>query len=178
MSSAKLDATAQRWVSRLAAFDFDVQYRRGQSNANVDALSRMSNQEVTEVLQTCPQQVRSSEPRHGVGQPTQDPVNPTAQSTSASEKPQSEPPTLNEPYRDVGVESLPAMTKQEIRAGQKEDPVIGPVLHCKSLNQKPSRSERISGGGQVCLLLKDWRRLVIRDGIMYRCTAKGEQWSS
>ena len=168
MSSAKLDATGQRWVSRLAAFDFDVQYRRGQSNANADALSRMSNQEVTEVLQTCPQQVRSSEPRHGVGQPTRDPVNPTARSTSASEKPQSEPPTLNEPYRDIGVESLPAMTKQEIRAGQKEDPVIGPVLHYKSLDQKPSRSERISGGGQVCLLLKEWRRLVIRDGIMYR----------
>lgn len=29
-------------------------------------------------------------------------------------------------------ESLPAMTKQEIRAGQKGDPVVGPVLHFKS----------------------------------------------
>lgn len=63
MSSAKLDATGQRWVSRLAGFEFDVQYRRGQCNANADALSRMSTQEVTEVFQTCPQQVRSGEPQ-------------------------------------------------------------------------------------------------------------------
>uniref|UniRef100_A0A8P4KEB8 ribonuclease H n=1 Tax=Dicentrarchus labrax TaxID=13489 RepID=A0A8P4KEB8_DICLA len=61
MSSAKLDATGQRWVSRLSAFDFDIQYRRGRSNGNTDALSRMSNQEVTQVLHTCPQCVRANE---------------------------------------------------------------------------------------------------------------------
>ena len=168
MSSAKLDATGQRWVSRLAAFDFDVQYRRGQSNANADALSRLSNEEVTQALQTCPQQVMSSKPVNDVGQSTQDPENSTSRGTSASEKFGSESLRPNERYRDVGMESLPAMTKQEIRAGQKEDPVIGPVLHYKSLDQKPSRSERISSGRQVCLLLKEWKRLVIRDGIMYR----------
>lgn len=37
MTSAKLDATGQRWVSQLSMFDFDIQYRRGQNN--VDALS-------------------------------------------------------------------------------------------------------------------------------------------
>lgn len=95
---------------------------------------------VTEILQTCPQQVRSSGPRQGVGQHTQDPVSPTSQGTSASEKPHSQPPGHNEHFRDVGMKSLPAMTKQEIHVGQKEDPVIGPVLHYKSLNQKPSRS--------------------------------------
>ena len=57
MTSAKLDATDQRWVSHLSIFDFDVQYRRGQDNA--DALLRMSNREVTKVLQTCPQRVKT-----------------------------------------------------------------------------------------------------------------------
>uniref|UniRef100_A0A3P9J0P0 Gypsy retrotransposon integrase-like protein 1 n=1 Tax=Oryzias latipes TaxID=8090 RepID=A0A3P9J0P0_ORYLA len=168
MSSAKLDATGQRWVSRLAAFDFDVQYRRGQNNTNADALSRMSHQEVTQALQTCPHQVRPSEPGHGMEEPTQGPRDPTHQSMPVSEKPKCESREPNEAYGDVGMESLPAITRQEIRAGQKEDPVIGPVLHYKSLNQKPSRNERLSGGGQVCLLLKEWKRLVIRDGIMYR----------
>ncbi len=165
MSSAKLDATGQRWVSRLAGFEFDVQYRRGQSNANADALSRLSTQEVAETLQTCPQWMRSTEPQQGVGQPLQSLV---SQSVPAPAETQSEPPSCCEPYRDVGMESLPPITRQEIRASQKEDPVIGPVLHYRSLNKKPSRNERISAGGQVHLLLKEWRRLVIRDGIMYR----------
>ena len=91
--------------------------------------------------------MRSSRHRQCVGQHTQDPVSATSQGTSASEKPHSQPPGHNEPFRDVGMESLPAMTKQEICAGQKEDSVIGLVLHYKSLNQKPSCSKRISGGG-------------------------------
>lgn len=162
MTSAKLDATGQRWVSRLSAFDFDIQYRRGQSNANADALSRLSNQEVTQALQTCPQRVRPGE--------TPEPESPPVESTAASEVPdRSQPLEPSEPYGGVGTESLPSMTTQEIRAEQRADPVIGPVVHFKSRNHKPSHSERVRGGRQVCLLLKEWRRLVIRDGIMYRC---------
>ena len=39
-SSAKLDATGQRWASALADFDFSVEYRSGRTNAAADALSR------------------------------------------------------------------------------------------------------------------------------------------
>lgn len=115
----------------------------------------MSTQKVTEALLTCPQQVRSSELQDGEGQPIQAPVSPVSQSTAAPREPLSEPPRCDKPYGDVGMESLPPMTKQGIRAGQKEDPVIGPVLHFRSLNKKPNPSERISGGRQVCLLLKE-----------------------
>lgn len=48
MTSAKLDATGQRWVSQLSTFDF--QYLSGQTNSNAEALSRMSNQEVMQAL--------------------------------------------------------------------------------------------------------------------------------
>ena len=41
LSSAKLDATGQRWVAALAAFDFDVLYRPGNQNADADSLSRL-----------------------------------------------------------------------------------------------------------------------------------------
>ena len=40
-SSAKLDATGQRWVAALAEFDFSVEYRSGRLNAAADALSRL-----------------------------------------------------------------------------------------------------------------------------------------
>ncbi|XDV30355.1 hypothetical protein PO909_033290 [Leuciscus waleckii] len=61
MSTGKLDATGQRWVSQLAMFDFDIEYRQVKSNSNADALSRMSSQEVTKTLQSCPQFISSTQ---------------------------------------------------------------------------------------------------------------------
>ena len=166
MTSAKLDATGQRWVSHLSILDFDIQYRRGQDNSNADALSRMSNQEVMEVLQTCPQRVKTGERRREEAQAAQEPEEALGESAAVSGCRQ--PIESSEPYGGVGMEALPAMTTQEIRAGQKEDPVIGPVLHFKSRDQKPSRGERMEVGINGGLLLKEWRRLVVRRGVLYR----------
>lgn len=84
-------------------------------------------------------------------QPAQEPESSADQSMPTSAELEPQPCSLSEPYRDVGMESLPAMTKEEIGVGQKEDPFISPVLHYKILNKKPSRTERVSGGVQVCL---------------------------
>ncbi|PJE77806.1 hypothetical protein CI610_03263 [invertebrate metagenome] len=40
LSSAKLDATSQRWVAALAAYDFDIIYRPGAHNSDADGMSR------------------------------------------------------------------------------------------------------------------------------------------
>ena len=40
MTSAKLDATGQRWVTALGLYDFQIFYRSGKRNANADALCR------------------------------------------------------------------------------------------------------------------------------------------
>uniref|UniRef100_A0AAV2MF67 ribonuclease H n=1 Tax=Knipowitschia caucasica TaxID=637954 RepID=A0AAV2MF67_KNICA len=80
---------------------------------------------------------------------------------------ESEPPVPSqesEPYADTGTECLPSMTKQDIRAAQREDLVVGPVLSYKAINSKPSKREREAWGGQASLLLKEWRKLVVRDG--------------
>ena len=125
----------------------------------LDALSCMSSKEVTQVLRTCPQLVTTSENERVEAQPTKEPGGSPGKTTEDPQPPNPQRPTSSEPYKEVGTESLPAMTKQEIRVGQKEDPVIGPVLHFKSLNHKPNRSKRLRGGGQVCLLLKEWWRV-------------------
>ena len=41
LSSAKLDATGQRWISSLAQFDFTISYRSGLKNADADSMSRL-----------------------------------------------------------------------------------------------------------------------------------------
>lgn len=40
-TSAKLDATSQRWVAALANYDFELKYRPGSQNADADGLSRI-----------------------------------------------------------------------------------------------------------------------------------------
>lgn len=49
LSVAKLGATEQRWSAQLAAFDFTITYRPGQSNKNADALSWQPPATVTSV---------------------------------------------------------------------------------------------------------------------------------
>ena len=41
LTTAKLDATGQRWVAALALYNFKLHYRSGKSNANADSLSRI-----------------------------------------------------------------------------------------------------------------------------------------
>ena len=40
LTSAKLDATGQRWASALSLYNFDIYYRAGLKNADADAMSR------------------------------------------------------------------------------------------------------------------------------------------
>ena len=42
LTSAKLDACGQRWVPKLANYNFTIRYRCGQSNIEADAFSRIS----------------------------------------------------------------------------------------------------------------------------------------
>ena len=53
MSSAKLDATAQRWVASLVMYNFKIFYRSGKQNIEADALSwiEWSNNDVAATLE-------------------------------------------------------------------------------------------------------------------------------
>ena len=41
LTTAKLDATGQRWMASLANYDFKVKYRSGKQNIDADSLSRI-----------------------------------------------------------------------------------------------------------------------------------------
>ena len=47
LTSAKLDATVQRWVASLANYDFRIFYKTGKTNVEADALSRIPRSEHT-----------------------------------------------------------------------------------------------------------------------------------
>ena len=45
LTSAKLDATGQRWIAALANYNFSLHYRLGKTNVEADVLSRIPNAE-------------------------------------------------------------------------------------------------------------------------------------
>ena len=46
----KLDATGHRWLSALAVFDFDIIYRPGKANIDVEVLSKYPGNRETEQI--------------------------------------------------------------------------------------------------------------------------------
>ena len=62
LTTAKLDACGQRWVSAIAPMNFNIHYKPGRTNIDADALSRlpscekMENEEIQAVLKGCLEQ--------------------------------------------------------------------------------------------------------------------------
>ena len=48
LTSAKLDATGQRWASALGHYTFDITYRSGLRNKDADGMSRYPHEKVIE----------------------------------------------------------------------------------------------------------------------------------
>ena len=62
LTSAKLDACRQRWVSAIAPMTLNLHYKPGRTNIDADALSRLPcseeilNEEVQAILKGCLEQ--------------------------------------------------------------------------------------------------------------------------
>ena len=59
LTSPNMDATKQRWINELAKYDFSLEYQKGKNNTVADALSRiseecLSDEEAEKVLKVVP----------------------------------------------------------------------------------------------------------------------------
>ena len=59
LTLSNMDVTKQRWINELAKYDFSLKYQKGKNNTVADALSRiseehLSNEEAEKVLKTVP----------------------------------------------------------------------------------------------------------------------------
>uniref|UniRef100_A0A8P4KLL6 Gypsy retrotransposon integrase-like protein 1 n=1 Tax=Dicentrarchus labrax TaxID=13489 RepID=A0A8P4KLL6_DICLA len=143
LSSAKLAATEQRWAAQLASFDFEIKYRSGKSNTNADALSRQhppGPQDVAAMLSGTAMP-NSLQQALGLGK---------AEATQAA------------------TAALPQHTCSELHLAQQSDPVIQELLPFWRENQRPSGEERARLSQPTLVLLRQWDRLLERDGVLYR----------
>lgn len=148
LTTAQLDATGHRWVAALAAFDFDIHYRPGKRNADADALSRHPTitDNVCKVPQDSVQAVCSA---HIITFPL---IESLPVSASLIEHPEV---------------SIPDLTSIDIKRAQCQDPNLLFWINVVEEGRKP-RKEEIHKSYFNTVMLQNYHRLLLKDGILYR----------
>ena len=147
LSTARLDATGQRWVSELASYNFTIKYRSGRENRDADALSRLPGQYKQidhEVLKSVCNNIQPA---------------PYVETLSMS---------INVMDNDETIEStdLDVLNPQEWRVRQRQDPVIGDFLRFVTQKVRPDPKAITSIEGKC--LMKEYSHLIVRRGVLYR----------
>lgn len=65
-------------------------------------------------------------------------------------------------------EKFPVLSQSDLPSHQKQDPVVSRVVHYVERRRKPSRHERYNESQQTVRVLKQWDKLTLLDGILYR----------
>lgn len=165
MTSAKLSAVEQKWVGELSRFNFEIRYRPGKLNQNADALSRRphpdSDQEedvdmgIEEVASLMGVTVIPSDLRKNFLKAAVFSVKADVKQIAAER----EPPRMD---------TLPRLAPKELQELQQEDKVMSRVVDFFKKGEKPTSQqlkEEVSG---VKTALRQWDRLVLREGVLYR----------
>lgn len=153
LSTAKLDATGQRWVAELENFNFNIVYRSGKHNLDADALSRIPSA----------QQDFSEETEYSI---STDMVKAICQSAIAPAV------LINSLYlgqQTIAALDLPAASlttaRKDVITAQAKDPDLKPfVLHFRDGAEIQKR--RLSPNQFKLFRLLD--SLVLREGVLYR----------
>ncbi|KAL4007883.1 hypothetical protein ACER0C_001735 [Sarotherodon galilaeus] len=166
LTSAKLDATGHRWLAALSTYDFSLKYRSGVQNIDADALSRRPH----------PSSIHKSEwndiPAAGVRAMCQMSVvikhrNP--HSGRAIDPLGTSPQAIPQAYcnlASLSVKNMPFVSLTELSTAQREDPGIGQVW--SALSNGNSNQVDKTKHPTCSLLLREWDRLKMQKGVMYR----------
>ncbi|KAK7886457.1 hypothetical protein WMY93_026078 [Mugilogobius chulae] len=124
LTTAKLNATTQRWVAELADFQFVIRYRPGKANRDADGLSRMPL-DMEQYMSRCTQDVHPEVMQcvaQAVTVKSQDNepwLCPVTISTLISES-------------DQEASSIAEISKTLLKKAQEEDTVIGDAYPCRN----------------------------------------------
>ena len=146
LHKAKLDATCHRWIAELSAYDFTIRYRSGKSNSDADGLSRLPREEIS-----------------------QDSIRALCSMRSA--QPYVETLCMSRNVLPDEIDFTSEIIPQDWRNHQRQDAVIGLFLRAVTNKTKPSPTDISCKEGKT--LLRDFHKLTIKRGALYRKTMDG-----
>ena len=149
LTSAKLDAMGQRWVTSLANYDFQIFYKSGKSNVEADTLSRIPR--ASDVLIDGPSVM-----------------------AIISAVPYTDHTDYNYHPSDLVCKStqiiVHKMSRDDWRTEQENDSIIGPVINV--IKSKKINKDTFSNESKR--LLGSRSRLLFRCGLLYRKVFDGQ----
>ncbi|KAJ8341924.1 hypothetical protein SKAU_G00342150 [Synaphobranchus kaupii] len=69
-----------------------------------------------------------------------------------------------------GQDPLPVFSLEELQKSQEMDPVISKIVPFVNRRRRPSRREKAGFDAKLLVLVRQWERLRIQDGVLYRVT--------
>lgn len=146
-SSAKLDAVGHRWMADLGAYNFSIKYKTGATNIDADALSRKPSRNI-------------------------DAHNYSQEEVKTIMSPSTYAVDCMAIQMDQGLQLVQAASQLSAsvdwKQAQSQDPVLRVVLDYVLGGESPSRRQRAGLPSGVLRLLKDWSKLTIKEGILFR----------
>lgn len=183
LTSAKLDASGHRWLASLSTYQFVIKYRAGKTNRDADGLSRRPQDPpgedeafLKERERIDDMRRRLMDVREEVSHEVFSAVCQRHLETFKGQFSDSEPPVIVESLAmdpsslpDVfGEDILPSMTTSDWCKAQRDDPSISHVITLLERTLKPSFKEARLEPPDIRLLLREWHKLELRDGVLYR----------
>lgn len=162
-TTKKLPALEQRWINTLAAFDFEIKFKRGITNVGADLLSRtryegqptLSSGEVESCLnEAVPGTPLEPKLLQTIVRSCQDVVE------VDEVRPVDAPPAS----------TMPTIQPHDMAKLQREDQTISRLIHYKSIGRRPNFKERGNEEKATLQLIRQWDRIVQQqeDGPLYR----------
>ena len=159
LSTAKLDATRQRWVGELADFNLTLHYKPGRLNADADGLSRISPC-FQDLMNECTNVIHGDEVIEAIGACRKTKEEDEVWMNSVDALPAIE--TCGEP-------TLARIPNQDLIKAQEEDQDLQFIVTFLRDNQKPSKEIQQGLGAIVQAWIRDWDRLFFdSEGILRR----------
>lgn len=163
-STAKLNATGMRWVSDLANFQFDIKYKPGKRHGDADGLSRHpTNPDMDKMEKECSEEIKLDQVYN---------VMAITKNTSFNGCPSFVDVSLLELKKDQDCQPI---SQEQLKTEQMQDAVIKDVYNSVVQGKKPSKEVLVKMSRRAKLLVKQFGKLRIEDGVLIRETVKQKQ---
>ncbi|KAK7881018.1 hypothetical protein WMY93_030607 [Mugilogobius chulae] len=181
LTSAKLDATGHRWLAALSTYSFKLLYRAGKQNYDADALSRRPHSSSSDESLQDHELIHHFITQHTADSDVipEDIVNAICQSHLVRAITPDDPgltlveslaitaDTIPDSYSSDDLHQLPVIPALDIKEKQHADSCIRELLHQLKTGEKTPSTARAELP-ELPLLLREWSRLELVDGVLYR----------